>query len=227
MPTSREKILAQLKDISASPSDLAPDVADAQEIIQQKLREITPQNRDGLLQQFKKELELVSGECYLAADEDDMISFIANILNDLNRPSVSVAGTAAVFRLQEMLGERCQAITFVAAHSLDGESRKHDLARIPLAIASASFAIADTGTIAVCYDDVKSSLPFFLSDVVIVLIREDDVVANQFELFQKIDKDKAKNMVFITGPSRTADIEKVLVLGAHGPHRLVVVVQKI
>jgi L-lactate dehydrogenase complex protein LldG len=226
MPTSREKILAQLKNISASPSDLAPDGADAHEIIQQKLQEITPQNREGLLQQFKKELELVSGECHLAADWDEMVSFVANMLDDLNPSSVAIAGNAEIFRLKEKLQQQNDAITFVAAQSLDGASRKHELAQIPFAIATANFAIADTGTIAVCYDDVKSSLPFFLADVVFVLIHEGDVVANQFELIQRIDRNKAKNMVFITGPSRTADIEKVLVLGAHGPHRLVVGVLK-
>jgi L-lactate dehydrogenase complex protein LldG len=226
MPTSREKILAQLKNISTNPSDLAPDKADVPEIIQRKLREITPQNREGLLQQFKKELELVSGECYLAKDGDDMVTFIMSILNDLNPPSVSIAGNTEVFRLKETLAQRSRAITFVAAHSLNGASRKHELAQIPFALTTANFAIADTGTIAVCYDDVKSSLPFFLADVVFALLREGDVVANQFELFQRIDKNKEKNMVFITGPSRTADIEKVLVLGAHGPHRLIVGVQK-
>jgi len=49
------------------------------------------------------------------------------------------------------------------------------------------------------------------------------LIFKQFELFKHINPDKAKNMVFMAGPSRTADIEKVLVLGTHGPRRLIVI----
>ena len=40
---------------------------------------------------------------------------------------------------------------------------------------------------------------------------------------KKVDIERAKNMVFVTGPSRTADIEKTLVLGAHGPRRVTII----
>jgi L-lactate dehydrogenase complex protein LldG len=54
-------------------------------------------------------------------------------------------------------------------------------------------------------------------------VKRENLLENQFELFHKIDFEKAKNMVFVTGPSRTADIEKTLVLGAHGPRRVTVI----
>jgi hypothetical protein len=55
------------------------------------------------------------------------------------------------------------------------------------------------------------------------VIQGDKVVASQFELFGKIPPADARDMFMVAGPSRTADIEKVLVLGAHGPRRLVVI----
>jgi len=73
------------------------------------------------------------------------------------------------------------------------------------------------------FDRLDSTLPHFLPDVIIAFVYKDQLLANHFELFDKIDPDAAKNMTLITGPSRTADIEKILILGAHGPRRLVVI----
>jgi len=43
-------------------------------------------------------------------------------------------------------------------------------------------------------------------------------------VFERLHPSQANYISFITGPSRTADIERVLTIGAHGPERLVIVV---
>jgi len=91
---------------------------------------------------------------------------------------------------------------------------------------AASYAISDTGSLVFLYDESQTSLPHFLSDCVFVVIKQEQVIANQFELFSILPAEKARNMVFVAGPSRTADIEKVLILGAHGPSRLIVMMLK-
>jgi L-lactate dehydrogenase complex protein LldG len=42
-------------------------------------------------------------------------------------------------------------------------------------------------------------------------------------LFARVDPSKAAYLSFVTGPSRTADIERVLTIGVHGPERLIIV----
>jgi len=90
-------------------------------------------------------------------------------------------------------------------------------------VVDVDYAIADSATLVVSFDKINSTLPLFLPDCVIALVRKEQLIANHFELFKKIKTDWAKNMLLITGPSRTADIEKILILGAHGPRRLVVI----
>ena len=82
------------------------------------------------------------------------------------------------------------------------------------------YALADIGSLVVLRDNTASMLPHFLPESVMVIVRPEQLLANQFELIKVLPPDAGRNMVFITGPSRTADVEKVLILGAHGPRRV-------
>ena len=97
------------------------------------------------------------------------------------------------------------------------------MSSVRLALVEASYAVADIGSLVFPYDDTGTSLPHFLAECIIALVHTKNILANQFDLLKNLPLNKAKNMVLVTGPSRTADIEKVLILGAHGPKQLVVI----
>ena len=63
---------------------------------------------------------------------------------------------------------------------------------------------------------VNRMLPFICEQLVLV-IREENVVDNMHEAYANVQVDKDGYGVFIAGPSKTADIEQSLVIGAHGP----------
>ena len=65
-------------------------------------------------------------------------------------------------------------------------------------------------------------LPFIVEHLVAV-VQAKDIVSNMQQAYQRIDSAPGFN-VFIAGPSKTADIEQSLVLGAHGPKSMTVVV---
>ncbi|HEX9169239.1 MAG TPA: lactate utilization protein [Roseiarcus sp.] len=95
---------------------------------------------------------------------------------------------------------------------------------------SAAFAgIAETGTLAlVSGADNPTTLNFLADNHVVVLPRE-TILADYESVFAKLRVVYGKGgaprtLNFITGPSRSADIEQTLLLGAHGPRRLHIVV---
>jgi L-lactate dehydrogenase complex protein LldG len=96
-----------------------------------------------------------------------------------------------------------------------------------LGITSAFCAIAETGTLVVLAGADTPTATTLLPDTHIAVVRADRIVSGMEEAFALIRHERgglprAVNM--ISGPSRTGDIEQTIVLGAHGPYRVHVLV---
>lgn len=223
MNDNRDKILKRIRQATSIASDLPnfPDKTD--HILKQKIEDQIPKNDDAILNQFKKELEELSAEFYLVKGQIEIPSLIHKIFKDSDYKKFSISDNQDCHLIAEKIIEIDSNCSFITATDLKGNQRKDELANISIALVKASFAVADIGSLVFPYDENGTSLPHFLPDCVFALVERKQLLPNQFELFKKIDYDKSKNMVFMAGPSRTADIEKVLVLGAHGPRRLIVI----
>lgn len=90
-------------------------------------------------------------------------------------------------------------------------------------VTDADLAIAETGTIVIHHRPGRERLASLVPPKHIVVIHEDKIVAR---LEDAISDGEGRSSVWITGPSRTADIEGVLVRGVHGPGEITVVVLK-
>lgn len=92
-------------------------------------------------------------------------------------------------------------------------------------ITSAEYALADTGTLVVM-SVAEPRLASLLPPVHIAVIESARILSGLDELLTRVPlpADLGASMVLITGPSRTADIEQILVRGVHGPGELHVVV---
>jgi L-lactate dehydrogenase complex protein LldG len=79
-------------------------------------------------------------------------------------------------------------------------------------------AIAETGTL-VCVSGASSARgASLIPPVHIAVLEEGQILADLFDYFEQLDpQDLPANVNMITGPSKTADIEGVLVTGMHGP----------
>ncbi|MFH1941005.1 MAG: LUD domain-containing protein [bacterium] len=222
MNTSRDRILNKLKEATRISSELPASPADIDGRIEKGLKSVTPRDSESLLFQFKEELERVSGEFHRIGSVDAAARIISETMGQAGMDRIAVTGEEACQKIAARLKEVEPSIEQIRALELAYPERKERLASVPAALVEAAYAVADIGSVVFLYDESRTSLPHFLSDCIFTVVKQSCLVANQFELFQKLSPDKAKNMVFVTGPSRTADIEKVLILGAHGPRQFVV-----
>jgi L-lactate dehydrogenase complex protein LldG len=100
--------------------------------------------------------------------------------------------------------------------------------RDPNAVSVAFAAVAETGTLALVSGPANPTTLNFLPDNHIVVAFADDMVGDYESVFARLRAvygvgAAPRTLNFITGPSRSADIEQTLLLGAHGPRRLHIV----
>lgn len=90
-------------------------------------------------------------------------------------------------------------------------------------LTSAEFALAETGTLVLEPGPVQSRLTSLLPPVHFVLLPESRILPSIFDWSAQLTQSLPSNMVLVSGPSKTADIEQTLVVGVHGPKRLIVI----
>ena len=102
--------------------------------------------------------------------------------------------------------------------------RRSDLERIELSASGCLFGIAETGTVVHGVQSGWGRVLPVLPPAHLAFLSRKDLLMNQSELFCSLRPGGAGSaMTLVTGPSRTADIEKTLVLGVHGPKQCFVI----
>lgn len=97
---------------------------------------------------------------------------------------------------------------------------KHEMAHCDLGITEADFLLPETGTLVLYSSAVKPRAVSLLPRIHLAIVRHEMLRADLHQVFNEA-KDH-HYLVFITGPSRTADIELTVTLGVHGPRSLYV-----
>jgi L-lactate dehydrogenase complex protein LldG len=100
----------------------------------------------------------------------------------------------------------------------------HDLRNVDLAIVRGEFGVGENAAVWVDADSLKYRGVLFLSENIILIIDSGKIVPDMESGYELIDFKKLKSGYFISGPSKTADIEQCLVIGAHGAKSLTVFV---
>jgi L-lactate dehydrogenase complex protein LldG len=92
-------------------------------------------------------------------------------------------------------------------------------------ITSADYALADTGSLVMIASPEDARLISLLPPTHIAVVPRERLLSGLDELFTIVPEpaERTSSMVLITGPSRTADIEQILVRGVHGPGEIHVV----
>ncbi len=106
---------------------------------------------------------------------------------------------------------------------LDAIDDPHDLKAIDYAILPGHFAVAENAAIWVTDEAVAHRAIYFLTQHLAIIVPAGEIVNNMHEAYRKLATKGGLDQhfgAFISGPSKTADIEQSLVIGAHGARSL-------
>lgn len=103
------------------------------------------------------------------------------------------------------------------AYTPSSEEPVADVWLAEVGFSCADVLVAETGSILIRAEKMRSRLHSLVPPIHVVFARRNQVVAQLESAFDQLG---SGNAALITGPSRTADIEGVLVHGAHGPKEL-------
>lgn len=131
--------------------------------------------------------------------------------------------------------ERAQAVASRVSRVADEaaatrlvEEERARLGADNVGVARAALGIADTGTCVVVTDDEETRLATMIPETSILLLQASDIVPSLPDAAPFLRGRQADGRIsytsFITGPSRTADIERVGAIGVHGPLSVLVIV---
>lgn len=98
----------------------------------------------------------------------------------------------------------------------------HDLADLDLFVCEAVLGVAENGALWLPASRLGERAALFLASHVVVVLRDDTIVPDLHDAYARIAPGAEPFGVFVAGPSKTADIEQALVIGAHGPKALTV-----
>ena len=112
------------------------------------------------------------------------------------------------------------------AELLSTEVDPHNFEDVELAIIKAHFAVAENGAVWLTEEEMGQRIVPYICQHLAVMIYADGIVPTLHEAYEKIGVGNYGFGGFIGGPSKTADIEQALVLGAHGPLSMTVFILK-
>lgn len=174
-----------------------------------------------LFETFKTRAEAVSAEVHRFATKAEALEFILTLLRE-----------------QSIADEYQSRAVWCNGPLLDGVNRQRLMEQIPgltfdvtreaaeaskIGISQVEWGIADTGTLVTDAAPVERRLVSSLPPIHVAVISTDAIQPDMAAALARLHPERCGYISMITGPSRTADIERVLTIGVHGPSRLIIV----
>lgn len=166
---------------------------------------------------FKAKAEGVGAEVHRFGGRGEALEFLLSLLK--REGIADAAGSYAVW------AEGALAAATGKSFSTPGlcfEVTRERAAQAKIGISEVQWALADTGTLVQDQTAPEQRLVSSLTDIHVAILATGSVLPDKIALLTRIDPRRSRYLAFITGPSRTADIERVLTIGVHGPRRVVI-----
>jgi L-lactate dehydrogenase complex protein LldG len=111
------------------------------------------------------------------------------------------------------------------AGSVEAPTEPHAFRDVDVVIVTGEFGVAENGAVWIDGDAAPVRAALFLAQHLVILLPQGEIVDNLHQAYERLGTAAATSSFgcFISGPSKTADIEQSLVVGAHGPRSLTIV----
>jgi L-lactate dehydrogenase complex protein LldG len=180
-----------------------------------------------LVDRFQLELEKVGGIVIRCSSADEVEERLLALIAETKAETLVSWSRSELARwnLERMWGTNaCTA--WEGGDERERSTFRERAAEADIGLTTADLAIANTGSLVLCSSDERPRSVSLLPSMHVALLSSDRIVARMGEAFDKLARRDtlASSLLFITGPSRTSDIENDLTIGVHGPASVVVLV---
>jgi L-lactate utilization protein LutC len=224
-PGSRENILGRIrKNLSVSKEE---EAVSRDAFLHSQFQRSALQSGHagkGLFERFRGELTLLGGTALQASSREELIASLVGICQKENYRTLIFSREAFVESLHLEEGLRKQ-VSEVRSLTPDGTRLIDQLRGADAGLTACDCLAAETGTVVLRSSPVAPRTLSLLPRAHIVVAKPEQLLPTVAECLQQVHIDKSPPsscITLVTGPSRTADIEKVLVRGVHGPRDLYV-----
>jgi len=174
------------------------------------------------VERFRERLESVGGRCQVVKGPEQAARALSTILAELQSRNAAKRIALSDAPVVSSLARD------IAADEITVCPSAADLFNYDVGITMAQAAIAETGTLVLEAETERHRLVSLLPPIHIAIVYSRDMVLTIGDALSQLRDNERKQMsraiTFITGPSRTADIELTLTVGVHGPKELYVIV---
>jgi len=190
----------------------------------QEIQQLIGEQQSNLKSQFISELSNVNTNILETSDETEINKVILNLAEEKKLKSFSIWESQYLKEIKLKRTLKDEGLKLITAKN------KNRIADSDIGITEVDYAIADTGTLVLLANKNQPRSVSLLPPIHLAIVRKENLVRNIKDLFIILKSkpeqgaDMTSCMTFITGPSRTADIELNLTLGVHGPKELYVII---
>lgn len=159
-----------------------------------------------VIEQFCEMCRFVGGEAYVLGEGEDINDVIRRTYPDALRIASDLDGiTCATF-------------------NPDSVARVQDLDGTDVAVVAGEFGVAENAAIWIPQTEKYKAI-YFIAEKLVIILDRNRIVSNMHQAYERVKGEKYEFGVFISGPSKTADIEQALVMGAHGSRDVLVILK--
>lgn len=177
-----------------------------------------------LVGRFAAEVLAVGGRAHVVASRDEARARLLDLLDQSSAQS-ALCWECELFErlgLAELLASRnCERLDYSGLVGIDVSEQRRRMLAAGIGIGGATWAVAETGSVVVASGPGSERLASLLPPFYVTVLEQNQLLPDLFDLFAKYDLANGgklpSNLAFITGPSKTGDIELRLTTGVHGP----------